>query len=106
MVSRPTGCRYRSSRFEGRQNGSRRGTVRARNVRPIGVAKPHGASERRRVGGRESAANTAIVCQMGNVAWRTGRKVHWDAAAGRFKGDAEANALIAPRYRAPYRLPA
>ena len=53
----------------------------------------------------ESAANTAIVCQMGNVAFRTGRKVHWDAAAGEFKGDAEANALITPRYRAPYRLP-
>ncbi|MEH3039771.1 MAG: Gfo/Idh/MocA family oxidoreductase [Sphingomonas paucimobilis] len=53
----------------------------------------------------ESAANTAIVCQMGNVAWRTGRKVHWDATAGKFKDDAEANALITPRYRAPYRLP-
>jgi predicted dehydrogenase len=54
----------------------------------------------------ESAANTAIVCQMGNVAFRTGRKVHWDAAAGNFKDDAQANALITPRYRAPYRLPA
>lgn len=54
----------------------------------------------------ESAANTAIVCQMGNVAWRTGRKVRWDAGTGRFGDDAEANALITPRYRAPYRLPA
>lgn len=54
----------------------------------------------------ESAANTAIVCQMGNIAWRTGREVHWDAKAGNFKGDTEANALITPRYRAPYRLPA
>lgn len=54
----------------------------------------------------ESAANTAIVCQMGNIAWRTGRKVDWDAKAGKFKGDAEANRLITPRYRAPYRLPA
>ena len=54
----------------------------------------------------EAAAHTAIVCQMGNVALRTGRKVHWDAKAGRFRDDAEANALIAPRYRAPYRLPA
>ena len=53
----------------------------------------------------ESAANTAIVCQMGNVAWKTGRKVHWDAAAGEFTSDAEANALITPKYRAPYRLP-
>lgn len=52
----------------------------------------------------ESAANTATVCQMGNVAWRTGRKVHWDAKTGRFKGDAAANALITPRYRAPWRL--
>lgn len=54
----------------------------------------------------ESAANTAIVCQMGNAAWRTGRKVHWDAEAGLYKDDAEANALITPSYRAPYRLPA
>ncbi len=53
----------------------------------------------------ESAANTAIMCQMGNVAWRTGRKLQWDAAAGRFGDDAKANALITPRYRAPYRLP-
>jgi predicted dehydrogenase len=53
----------------------------------------------------ESAANTAIVCQMGNVAWKTGRKVHWDAAAGQFKDDAAANALITPSYRAPYQLP-
>ncbi|WP_315760245.1 Gfo/Idh/MocA family oxidoreductase [Sphingomonas sp. Y38-1Y] len=53
----------------------------------------------------ESAANTAIVCQMGNVAWRTGRKVDWDADKGRFGDDGEANALITPRYRAPYRLP-
>ena len=37
---------------------------------------------------------------------RTGRKVQWDAAAGRFSDDDEANALITPRYRAPYRLPA
>ena len=53
----------------------------------------------------ESAANTAIVCQMGNVAFRTGRKVDWDAATGSFGDDAEANAFIAPQYRAPYRLP-
>lgn len=53
-----------------------------------------------------SAATTAIVCQMGNVAWRTGRKVQWDAGTGQFRDDPAANALITPRYRAPYRLPA
>jgi predicted dehydrogenase len=54
----------------------------------------------------ESAANTASVCQMGNIAWRTGHKLHWDAKTGRFKGDPAANALITRHYRAPYRLPA
>jgi predicted dehydrogenase len=54
----------------------------------------------------ESAANTAIVCQMGNIALRTRRKVLWDDEAGQFKDDAVANALMHPRYRAPYRLPA
>lgn len=52
----------------------------------------------------ELNTNTVIVCQMGNVAWRSGRKVHWDGC--RFAGDADANALIARCYRAPYRLPA
>lgn len=52
------------------------------------------------------AAATAIVCQMGNVAYRTGRRVEWDARAGRFGRDAGANALITPRYRASYRLAA
>ena len=54
----------------------------------------------------EAAANTAIVCQMGNIAYKTGRKVNWDAKAGRFKSDPRANALMRPKYRAPYRLPA
>ncbi|MEO5774955.1 MAG: Gfo/Idh/MocA family oxidoreductase [Sphingomicrobium sp.] len=53
----------------------------------------------------EAAANTAMVCQMGDIAFRTGRKVHWDATAGQFKDDPVANALITPRYRAPYQLP-
>jgi hypothetical protein len=43
---------------------------------------------------------------MGNIAYKTGRKVNWDAKAGRFKSDPRANALIRPKYRAPYRLPA
>ncbi|QIK79587.1 Gfo/Idh/MocA family oxidoreductase [Sphingomonas piscis] len=54
----------------------------------------------------ESAATTAIVCQMGNIAYRTGRKVHWDGASGRFTNDQVANALMTKAYRAPYRFPA
>ena len=50
----------------------------------------------------EAAANTAIVCHMGNVAFRTGDKVHWDGHA--FDKDA-ANGLITPTYRGPWKLP-
>jgi hypothetical protein len=42
---------------------------------------------------------------MGNIALRTGRKVYWDAAAGAFTNDAEANALMRATYRNGYTLP-
>lgn len=51
----------------------------------------------------ETAANTAIVCHMGNIAFRTGDKVYWDGQ--RFDSDA-ANALVTPTYRGPWKLPA
>lgn len=53
----------------------------------------------------EDAANTAIVCQMGNIAYRTGGRIDWDAAAKSFGGNEAANALITPNYRAPWKLP-
>ncbi len=53
----------------------------------------------------EDAANTAIVCHMGNIAYRTGGKIMWDPATQRFGDDAKANALITPTYRAPWKLP-
>jgi predicted dehydrogenase len=56
--------------------------------------------------GLESGSVAAINAHMGNVAFKVGRKVYWDAAAGSFKGDAEANALIVPRYHNGWKLPA
>lgn len=53
----------------------------------------------------EDAANTAIVCQMGNIAYRTKDKIFWDQASGRFGDNASANKLITPTYRAPWKLP-
>jgi predicted dehydrogenase len=53
----------------------------------------------------EDAANTAIVCHMGNIAYRTGGKILWDPVTERFGDDAKANALITPTYRAPWELP-
>jgi predicted dehydrogenase len=48
--------------------------------------------------GIETGSVAAINAHMGNVTYKVGRKVYWDHAAGSFKGDAEANALIAPPY--------
>jgi predicted dehydrogenase len=52
--------------------------------------------------GRTSAA----LCHVGNISQRLGRKLTWDAAAGKFAAaDAEANALLGRDYRAPWTLP-
>lgn len=42
---------------------------------------------------------------MGNIAFKVGRKVYWDAAAGSFRGDAEANALVTKAYHNGWTLP-
>ena len=51
------------------------------------------------------AANTARVCQLGNIALKTGRRLYWDNDKHRFVNDAEANALLTPVYRLPWKLP-
>ena len=53
----------------------------------------------------EVGHSAAVVAHMGNVAFKTGRKVYWDAASGSFGGDREANDLIKVNYRAPWQLP-
>ena len=42
--------------------------------------------------GIDTGSVAAINASMGNIAFRTGRKLHWDAATNQFTGDAEANA--------------
>lgn len=51
------------------------------------------------------AANTARVCHLGNVAYKTGRRLYWDASNSRFIDDEKANAFLTPEYRAPWALP-
>jgi len=48
------------------------------------------------------------VCHLGNIALRTGRKLHWDAEAERFTGHGaeEGNRFLSRSYRAPWHLPA
>ncbi|TAE43992.1 MAG: gfo/Idh/MocA family oxidoreductase, partial [Bacteroidetes bacterium] len=55
--------------------------------------------------GIETGAVAAINAHMGNIAFKTGRKVYWDAASGMFKNDAEANALSRSNYQNGWKLP-
>lgn len=53
----------------------------------------------------QSGSVAAINAQMGNIAYRTGTKVFWDAAKGEFLNNKEANALISPQYQNGWKLP-
>ena len=55
--------------------------------------------------GIEVGHAAAVVAHMGNVAFKTGRKLYWDAANGHFEDDDEANQLTQATYRAPWTLP-
>ena len=51
------------------------------------------------------AANTARVCHLGNIAYKTGRRLYWDADNSKFIDDENANSYLTPTYRAPWELP-
>ncbi|MFW5756643.1 MAG: Gfo/Idh/MocA family protein [Tangfeifania sp.] len=53
----------------------------------------------------EIAANTARVCHLGNIAYKTGRRLYWDADNSKFIDDEDANRYLTPTYRAPWELP-
>ena len=55
--------------------------------------------------GIESGSIAAINAQMGNIAYKTGRKIYWDAAAGNFKNDKDANQLIKANYHNGWKVP-
>jgi hypothetical protein len=55
--------------------------------------------------GIETGAVAAINAHMGNVAFKTGKKVYWDAVKGEFKNDPEANALTKAHYQNGWKLP-
>lgn len=49
-------------------------------------------------------AEVAILSQMGNIAYRTGKKLYWDQQAGKFD-DSSANKLISSVYHNGYKIP-
>jgi len=46
------------------------------------------------------------ICHLGNISYRTGRKLIFDPLKDRFEGDTEADAFLTRSYRPPFALPA
>ena len=53
----------------------------------------------------ELAHHVSTVAALGNIALRSGREIHWDAANEVITDDPEADALVARPYRKPWTLP-
>jgi predicted dehydrogenase len=55
--------------------------------------------------GIEIGANIARVANLGNIAYKTGRRLYWDGAHSRFINDPEADEHLKAKYRKPWELP-
>ena len=53
----------------------------------------------------EVGSLAAVNAHLGNIAFRTGAKVHWDGADMTFKDNDAANALVRAQYDGPWKLP-
>lgn len=53
----------------------------------------------------EEGHKSTRLCHLGNIAYRTGRTLHFDAATETIKNDPEANKLLGRTYRAPFVMP-
>ncbi len=52
----------------------------------------------------EMGRNAALVAHLGNIAYRTGKKLEWDDAKGIITNVSKANTFLKPNYRAPWQL--
>jgi hypothetical protein len=52
-----------------------------------------------------SGSVAAINAQMGNIAYRTGRKVYWDSSKNNFRNDREAHEMISADYQNGWEIP-
>ena len=53
----------------------------------------------------EIGHHVSTVAHLGNISYRTGRKLVWDAANHKIVGDHDADKLVGVKYRAPWKLP-
>jgi hypothetical protein len=66
-------------------------------VRSRDTARQHGPVE--------TAHTASGLAHLGNIAFRTGRRLKFDPATETFPGDSEANAFLTRDYRAPFVVP-
>lgn len=52
----------------------------------------------------QAGAHVATIAQLGNIAYKTGRKLNWNGANGKFD-DSDANKYLAAQYHNGYKLP-
>jgi predicted dehydrogenase len=53
----------------------------------------------------EEGHKSTRLCHLGNIAYRAGRTLHFDAATETIRNDAKANALLGRAYRKPFIVP-
>ena len=53
----------------------------------------------------EAGRIAAVNAHMGNIAFKTGRKIYWNEAKGEFNDDKEANKLLKANYNNGWKLP-
>jgi len=53
----------------------------------------------------ETGHRAATACHLGVIAYRTGRRIRWDAKTESIVGDVEASGMLTKTYRAPWQLP-
>ena len=53
----------------------------------------------------EQGHRSTSAVQLGAIAFRTQKRIRWDARNERIEGDAEASRLLSKAYRAPWKLP-
>ena len=52
----------------------------------------------------ETGHTSTVVCHLGNISYKLNRKLYWDAAAGAFRDNDEANRLVRAEYHNGWRL--
>ncbi len=55
--------------------------------------------------GIEAGANIARVAHLGNIAYKTGRRLYWDGTTSKFINDNKADFYLYANYRKPWSLP-